>query len=99
MLYNALFNSEDGMIVVEVNGRRTSYCTSLFTYKDENGTYHLVDIDTGLSIACSKKLKNLEERYYARKNDYEAYKKTDAYNIKVERFKKLILVNNAKGNR
>ena len=92
-----IFNSDDGIIVIQVDGKTPAYCNSVFYYKDENGIYHLVDKETGLSICASKKLKDLEKKYHERESWYKGYTKTDAYNIKKERFEKLKLVFNAKG--
>ena len=92
-----LLNSDDGMIVDEVDGKTPAYCHSAFYYKNEIGVFHLVDKETGLSICQSRRLKDLESKYHERELAYETYKRTDAYKIKVERFSKLKLVYNAKG--
>lgn len=92
-----IFNSDDGIIVKEVDGKTPAYCNSVFYYKDDNGIYHLVDKESGLSICQSRKLKDLQTRFNERELAYETYKRTDAYKIKVERFEKLKLVNNYKG--
>ena len=92
-----IFNSDDGIIVIQVDGKTPAYCNSVFYYKDENGIYHLVDKESGLSICASRKLKDLQCKYHERELAYETYKRTDAYKIKVERFKKLILAFNYKG--
>lgn len=94
-----LLNSDDGMIVDEVESRQCKFCSSAFTYKDENGYYHLIDEESGLSIVKAKQLIMLEQLYKNRKRQYEQYKKTDAYKIKCERFDKLKLIHNAKGVR
>lgn len=88
-----LLNADDGFIVIEVDARSCKYCNSAFTYKGDN-CYFLVDRNTGLSIAKSKKLKDLEEKYHQRKEKYEQVQKTDAYKIKVERFNLLVLKSN-----
>ena len=93
----ALYNSDDGFIVEEVDARSCKYCSSAFIYKDKNNTYHLVDKETGLSIAHSKLLKDLEYAYICKKKQYNSFRKTDAYKIKVERFEKLKLSCNYKG--
>ena len=89
-----LLNSDDGFIVAEVDARSCKYCTSAFTYKDNDGWYHLVDKQTGLSICKTRVLKRLEEVFNDRKSKYEELQKTDAYKIKIERFEKMKLVNN-----
>ena len=89
-----LWNSDNGFIVKEVNGRSCSFCKNSFTYKDDNNVYHLVDRASGLSICQSKLLKYLEDAYNDRKERVEEYMKTDAYQIKVQRFEKLKLVDN-----
>lgn len=89
-----LWNSDNGFIVKEVNGRSCSFCKNTFTYKDDNNVYHLVDRASGLSICQSKLLKYLEDAYESRKQAYEEYIKSDAYQIKVQRFEKLKLVDN-----
>ena len=94
-----IFNSDDGIIVIQVDGKTPAYCNSVFYYKSENGLYHLVDKESGLSICVSKKLKDLEKKYHERELQYEMCKRTDAYKIKVERFEKLKLVFNAKGGK
>ena len=94
-----LLNSDDGMIVDEVESRQCKFCSSAFTYKDVNGYYHLIDEESGLSIVKAKQLIMLEQLYKNRKKQYEQYKKTDAYKIKCERFDKLKLIHNAKGVR
>lgn len=97
-----LLNSEDGFIVDEVDARVCKFCNSAYIYKDENGYFNLVDIDSGLPIIRCNKLKQLEEIFIStdrkptRKEAYEDYRKTDAYKIKVERFEKLILAFNYK---
>ena len=88
-----LLNSDDGMIVDEVDTRSCKYCTSAFICKDDS-VYHLIDADTGLAICHSKKLSELELLFISRRKKYEDFKKTDAYKIKVERFTKLIAVYN-----
>ena len=93
MKHYRLLNSEDGMIVEEVDGKDCKYCTSAYIYKDEK-VYHLIDIDSGQSICKSYKLKRLEELYNERKKRYEEFKKSDTYKIKVENFEKLKLVSN-----
>ena len=93
MKHYRLLNSEDGMIVEEVDGRNCTYCDSAFIYKDDK-VYHLIDIDSGQSICKSYKLKRLEELYNERKKRYEEFKKSDTYKIKVENFEKLKLVSN-----
>ena len=98
MKYYTLINSDDGFIVEEVDGKSCKFCNSAFTYKDDNGVYHLVDKESGLSICRCKRLKDLEDhfnKYYKRR--YDEFKKTDAYKIKVERFEKLKLSYNYKG--
>ena len=97
MKYYTLINSDDGFIVDEVDGWSCKFCNSAFTYKDDNGVYHLVDKESGLSICNSKKLKYLEESFNERKSKYDEFRKTDAYKIKVERFEKLKLSYNYKG--
>ena len=87
-----LLNSDDGIIVDEVDARQCKYCSSAFIYKNENRLWCLVDKDTGMSICYAKTLNYLELRFSARKPAYEEYKSTDAYKIKVERFEKLKLV-------
>lgn len=97
MKYYTLINSDDGYIVEEINGRSCSYCNSAFIYKDDNGVYHLVDKESGLSICRNRKMKNLEESFNEIKSSYYDYKKTDAYKIKVKRFEKMKLSYNYKG--
>lgn len=94
-----LLNSDDGMIVDEVESRNCNYCRSAFIYKDEKLIYRLIDENTGLAIASARTLKALEEAYKSRKETYDYYRTTDAYKIKVERFEKLKLVHNYKGVR
>ena len=94
-----LLNSDDGMIVDEVESKQCKYCTSAFIYQDENGVYHLIDKESGLSIVKARTLKMLEQLYLNKKKEYNQYKKTDAYKIKCERFDKMKLVHNAKGVR
>ena len=94
-----IFNSDDGIIVIQVDGKTPAYCNSVFYYKDDNGIYHLVDKESGLAICNSRKLKDLEKTFHERELAYETYKRTDAYKIKVERFEKLKLVFNAKGGK
>ena len=91
MKHYRLLNSDDGMIVEQVDGKNCTYCNSAFIYKDDK-VYHLIDIDSGQSICKSYKLKRLEELYKERKKQYEDFKKTDTYKIKVERFEKMKLV-------
>lgn len=91
-----LLNSDDGFIVEEVDGKQCKYCASAFIYKDDR-LYHLIDKDTGLSIVRSRTLKTLEESYTRKKREYDAFRKTDAYHIKVERFSKMKLIHNYKG--
>ena len=91
-----LLNSDDGFIVEEVDGKQCKYCGSAFIYKD-NDLYHLIDIDSGMSIVRSRTLKTLEESFARKKREYNAFRKTDAYKIKVERFSKMKLVHNYKG--
>ena len=100
MKHYRLLNSDDGMIVEEVNGKSCSYCTSAFIYKDDK-LYHLIDKASGQSICKSFRLNYLEDLYKRHyKKRYEEYKKTDAYKIKVEKFERMILVNNySKGNK
>lgn len=93
-----LLNSDDGFIVEEVNGKSCKYCTSAFIYKDENH-YHLIDIESGLSITKGLTLDALEKSYKRNKRKYDAFKKTDAYHIKVERFSKMKLVMNYERNK
>ena len=88
-----LFNSDDGFIVEEVDATQPKFCTSAFIYKRDN-VYFLVDRNTGLAIARSNRKKYLEEIYNDRKEKYDSIRKTDAYNIKVERFEKMKVVNN-----
>ena len=97
MKYYTLINSDDGFIVEEVDGRSCKFCNSAFTYKDANDVYHLVDKESGLSICRCKKLKDLEYEYICKKKQYDSFRKTDAYKIKVERFEKLKLSYNYKG--
>ena len=97
MKYFTIFNSDNGIIIIEVDGKTPTYCNSVFYYKDENGIYHLVDKETGLSICKSRKLKDLQPLYHERELAYETYKRTDAYKIKVERFEKLKVAFNYKG--
>ena len=89
-----LLNGDNGIVASEVEARSCTYLKSAFIYKDELDTYHLVDSSTGISIVRSKKLKYLEENFNQIKDYYEKYKKTDAYQIKVERFTKLVAVYN-----
>lgn len=89
----ALYNSDDGMIVIEVDARQCTFCKTAFIYKSDN-LYHLVDKDTGMAIAHSKLLKDLEYAYICKKKQYDSFRTTDAYKIKVERFEKLKLVAN-----
>ena len=89
-----LINSDDGIIMEEVESRQCKYCNSAFIYKDVNGMWHLVDKNTGLSICNAKTLKYLEFKFIERKQRYEEFMNTDAYKIKVERFEKLKLVYN-----
>lgn len=87
-----IINSDDGIIVEEVESRQCKYCNSAFIYKDVNGLWHLVDKNSGLSICYARTLKHLESKFIERKQRYEEFMNTDAYKIKVERFDKLILV-------
>ena len=96
MMFYRLLNSDDGFIVEEVDGKQCKYCGSAFIYKD-NGLYHLIDIDSGMSVVRSRTLKNLEEFFKQNRKRYDAFRKTDAYKIKVERFAKMKLVHNYKG--
>ena len=93
-----LLNSDDGIIVEEVESKQCKYCSSAFIYKDANGWYHLIDRETGLDICKSRQLMMLEQLFKNKKHQYEFHKKTETYNIKRERFEKLKLVHNAKGN-
>ena len=88
-----LLNSDDGMIVDEVESRNCKYCSNAFIYKNDY-EYVLVDEQTGLSIAYGRTLKQLEENFNSRKDAYESIRKTDAYKIKVERFERLKVVHN-----
>lgn len=97
MMKYRLLNSDDGMIVDEVESRNCNYCRSAFIYKDDNLIYRLVDENTGLEITSARTLKALEESYNSRKETYKYYRTTDAYKIKVERFEKLKLIHNYKG--
>ena len=95
-----LLNSEDGIIVDEVDARQCKYCSTAFIYKNTNGLWYLVDKATGQAICYAKTLNYLELRFSERKPAYEEYLHTDAYKIKVERFEKLKLVYNySKGER
>ena len=94
MMHFRLLNSDDGMIVDQVDGTTPSWCQSAFIYKDENNVFHLVDKESGLAICRSRKRKDLQNIYAERELSYETYKRTDAYKIKVERFEKLKLVSN-----
>lgn len=94
MKYLAVYNSDDGFIVAEVDGKKATFCKNAFIYKDENNLYHLVDIDSGLSIVKSFREKHLIDLYKLKKKKYEVYIKSDAYKIKCERFEKLKLVTN-----
>ena len=89
MNYTLLINSDDGMKVAEVDGQSVKYCSFGFVYK-LNNMYKLVDKNTGLRIASALTLKDLEHEYKKIKQTYLLYCKSDTYNIKVERFKKLI---------
>lgn len=89
MKYYRLLNSDDGMIVDEVDGTTPDWCKTAFIYKDEYG-YVLIDKDSGLSICRTFKRKNLETEYIEfKKEKYDEFRKTDTYKIKVERFEKL----------
>ena len=89
MKYYRLLNSDDGMIIDEVDGTTPSYCKFAFTYKDEKGVYHLVDKASGLSIARTRRKKDLESMYFDSSLEVQIYMRSDAYKIKVERFEKL----------
>ena len=94
-----LLNSDDGMVIAEVDAKSCKFLNSAFIYKTDAGYYCLVDRATGLVIVRSKKLKDLELLFINRRKQYESYIKTDRYKIQVERFEKLKLVNNyKKGN-
>ena len=62
MKHYRLLNSDDGMIVEEVDGRSCSYCTSAFIYKDDK-IYHLIDKASGQTICKSFRLNYLEDLY------------------------------------
>ena len=53
----AVYNSDDGIIVIQVDGKTPAYCNSVFYYKDDNEIYHLVDKESGLSICVSRSKK------------------------------------------
>lgn len=91
-----LLNSDDGMVIAEVDAKSCKFLNSAFIYKTDAGYYCLVDRATGLAILRSKKLKDLESRFNELKDKYETFIKTDRYKIQVERFEKLKLVNNYK---
>ena len=93
MKYYALINSADGFIVEEVDGKKATFCKDAFIYK-RGKIYHLVDIQTGLSIVRSFRMNYLNELFDLKKQEYEKYRKTDAYRIKVERFEKMKVISN-----
>ena len=94
MKYLALYNSDDGFIVAEVDGKKSTICKNAFVYKDESDVYHLVDINTGLSIVKSSTMESLKTSFARKKKEYEKYLKTETYQIKCERFEKMKLVSN-----
>lgn len=91
-----LYNSDDGFIVQQVDGRNCKYCIGAFIYKRDD-IFYLIDEKTGLSITCAKHLKDLEENFNYKKETYETVKKSDTYNIKSERFEKLKVAYHMKG--
>ncbi len=98
MKFYVLFNSSDGFIIEEVNGTTAKFNNSLFIYKRDN-VYYLVDKNTGLSVARSTRKYALEEIFNCKIIEYESLIQTDAYQIKKQRFEKMLLVHNYERNR
>lgn len=94
-----LINSDNGFIVEEVDARSCKYCSTAFIYKDEDNIYYLVDKETGLAITRCKQLKGLENMFWLKKKQYDSFRITDSYKIKVERFEKMKVTHNMKGKK
>lgn len=99
MKYYRMIRSANETFVDEVEGKICKYCSTAYIYKCENNLYNLVDIDTGLAICCSKRLKDLEENYNRKKERYEEVRKSPKYKIIIERFERHKVAYHMKGGK
>ena len=93
-----LLNSDDGIIVEEVDAKMCDYDCNCFIRRDASNSKHklwyLVDRNTGLFICYAKTQKQLKEWYLNHEEQIIEIRKTPKYKIKFERFEKAKLVNN-----
>ena len=86
--YRLIKSTEGGIFVDKVEGKVTKFCERAYYIKYYN-RYVLIDMNSGLPITSSSKLKDLESAFNRVKNYYEKHIKSDYYRKQCRSFDEL----------